>query len=295
MGMSCDGVRNTSTTVIPRGGWHLSYFGTPEFISNKIQNFSHQEFNDPEYTNTDKIIYRIENGIDLFDRNKLNKISLYENDYLPYRWYIFTKPENPLKECYFNRCGVKSDINEHLPTLYRYALECGSIFETGVRGVISSYAFAYALQQNNKVIKELFVNDIQSCEISEISELCELNGILFSALWCNNLTIKEIPSVDLTFIDTWHVYGQLKRELSLFKDATKKYIILHDTTVDEIYGESIRLGHDIIGKSKETGIPFEEICKGIWPAVTDFLKENPEWVLKERFTNNNGLTVLQRN
>ena len=99
--------------------------------------------------------------------------------------------------------------------------------------------------------------------------------------------------VDLTFIDTWHVYGQLKRELRKFESITKKYIILHDTTIDAVYGESIRLGSDIIAQSEQSGIPFEEICRGIWPAIEEFVKEF-NWTILERFDNNNGLTILKR-
>ena len=36
------------------------------------------------------------------------------------------------------------------------------------------------------------------------------------------------------------------------------------------------------------------ICTGLWPAVEDFLEKHPEWVLHERYTNNNGLTILKR-
>ena len=104
----------------------------------------------------------------------------------------------------------------------------------------------------------------------------------------------EDVTFDLTFIDTWHVYGQLKRELEKFAVFTNKYIILHDTTVDEIHGETIRCGMDAETQSKETGFPIEEINRGLWPAVTEFLDRNPEWELKERFFNNNGLTILAR-
>jgi len=34
--------------------------------------------------------------------------------------------------------------------------------------------------------------------------------------------------------------------------------------------------------------------KGLWPAVEEFINEHPEWKIKERFTNNNGLTILER-
>ena len=34
--------------------------------------------------------------------------------------------------------------------------------------------------------------------------------------------------------------------------------------------------------------------KGLWPAITEFLEENDNWELHERFTNNNGITILKR-
>ena len=83
--LSIDQIRWTTWNYIKRGGWHLSYFGEPSFISNKIQNFSHQEFNKPEFTDTILIKNRIENGMDLFSRSeeKITNIPLYLNHYLP--------------------------------------------------------------------------------------------------------------------------------------------------------------------------------------------------------------------
>ena len=31
---------------------------------------------------------------------------------------------------------------------------------------------------------------------------------------------------------------------------------------------------------------------GIWRAIEEFLESNPSWKLIERFTNNNGLTII---
>jgi beta-1,4-mannosyl-glycoprotein beta-1,4-N-acetylglucosaminyltransferase len=289
-----DKIRFKNCNAIRNGGWHLSYFGSPRYIANKIKNFVHQEFNDPCFTDESKILSRIENGQDLFDRPeiKMKVTDIYKNGDLPYKWYLLTKTENPLKEYYLNRCGVPSDINEHLPTLLKYSMECESIFETGVRGIVSTYAFAYGLQQNNSSTKTLILNDIVESDVSELLGL--LNGIKLETIWGNNLNIELNQSVDLTFIDTWHVYGQLKRELNKFKGVTKKYIILHDTFIDSVYGESIRMNYDILSQSDSTGIPFDEICKGLGPAISEFLIDNPEWVIHERFTNNNGLTVLKK-
>lgn len=50
------------------GGWHFSYFGDVDYIINKIQSFSHQEYNNEKYTNPEKIKELIANKKDLFFR-----------------------------------------------------------------------------------------------------------------------------------------------------------------------------------------------------------------------------------
>lgn len=53
---------------IAHGGYHFSYFMTPELISNKISSFSHQEFNNEKFNTQDRIADRMTQGKDLFDR-----------------------------------------------------------------------------------------------------------------------------------------------------------------------------------------------------------------------------------
>jgi len=191
-------------------------------------------------------------------------------------------------------CNTQSDINEHLPTLYKYATECENIIELGVRGCVSSWAFTYGLLNNNKPVKEILLNDIEKCDISELLDTTKELDIKINYEWANDLELELNKNYDLTFIDTWHVYGQLKRELEKYSKITNKYIIMHDTTVDEFLGETIRMCMNSYEQSKKTGIPIEEINCGLWPAVEEFLRNNTNWVLKERYTNNNGLTILKR-
>lgn len=187
-----------------------------------------------------------------------------------------------------------SDIMEHLETLYSYAKECDSVFETGVRGCVSSWAFLYGLLDGSKNKKYLFMNDINACDVEELIHISKQFDIDVKYEWKNNLLLDLQQNYDITFIDTWHIYGQLKRELSKFAKITNKYIIMHDTTVDEIYGETIRCGWNAFEQSKISGFTVEEINKGLWPAVVEFLQNNPEWYLKQRFTHNNGLTILAK-
>lgn len=201
---------------------------------------------------------------------------------------------NIVKNKYNTLCKTKSDINQHLPTLYKYATKCESIFETGVRGVISSWAFVYGLLNNQKTNKRIFLNDIKPCNVNNLLSVTKKLNIKISYKWINNLDLEINETFDLTFIDTWHVYGQLKRELDKFSKITNKYIIMHDTTVDEFKGETIRCKMNATKQSSKTGIPVEEINKGLWPAIEEFLQNNSNWKIEERFTNCNGLTILKR-
>jgi hypothetical protein len=195
---------------------------------------------------------------------------------------------------YNNLCNTKSDINEHLHTLSFYASKCERVLELGVRGVVASWALAYGLLNNNKSEKYLFMNDLNECNNSEILEKSKNTELIIEYKWANDLLLTFDKNFDMVFIDTWHVYGQLKRELNKFSKITNKYIIMHDTTVDEWYGELLRYNGDAKEYTNETGFLVEEINMGLWPAIVEFISNNREWKIKERFTNNNGLTILER-
>lgn len=106
------------------------------------------------------------------------------------------------------------DIHEHLPTLYKYATECNSILECGVRASVSSWALAYGLINNNREQKKLILNDISPCDISNLLERTKnIKNLNISYQWINDLDITLNENVELTFVDTWHVGGHLKKEL----------------------------------------------------------------------------------
>ncbi len=194
---------------------------------------------------------------------------------------------------YRAQCAQRSDINEHLPTLYEYGSRVNHITECGVRGVVSSYAFANALRGKtpNKLIQVDLETNGNVVRFGQEGAAEGINVVFYhmSDLDC------PMEETDLLFIDTWHIYGHLKRELARWHSSVKQYIIMHDTTVDEWQGETVRCGWDAAKQSRESGIPVEEINRGLWPAVQEFLDAHPtEWVLEKRYTNNNGLTILRR-
>lgn len=175
-----------------------------------------------------------------------------------------------LEQIYDNLVITPSDINEHLPTLKKYAEECDHITEMGVRGIVSTYALLMGKP------KKMISYDIVMCNWGPVFDLVK-DDTDFTFKIGNTLEI-EIEDTDLLFIDTLHNYNQLSKEFSLHAKHVNKYIILHDTTSFEFRGESYQ------GSSE----------RGIWFAVDEFLKDNPQWVIKEKFINNNGLTILEK-
>ena len=83
-----DNLRLSSCDTIKNGGWYLSYFGTPEFISNKLSNFSHQEYNNDNYNNIELIKNRIDNYEDLFGND--SKFEKVESNYLPKNYHVIS-------------------------------------------------------------------------------------------------------------------------------------------------------------------------------------------------------------
>ena len=69
---------------------------------------------------------------------------------------------------------------------------------------------------------------------------------------------------------------------------------MHDTTVDGIQGEILRRNLNINDYSLQLGIPVEELNRGLWPAVEEFLNNNQNWKLHKKYEHNNGLTILKK-
>ena len=168
-------------------------------------------------------------------------------------------------------CGdVQSDINEHLPTLLKYGRTVDHITELGVRGGCSTVTWWYAKP------KTLRCYDIADCNAHDIlmREVKGADEFDYKFIQADVLGI-EIEETDLLFIDTYHTYNQLSKELELHGNKSRQYLIFHDTVTFGDRGED--------GKKP-----------GIMVAVHDFVLENPHWSFEKVFTNNNGLTVLKR-
>lgn len=186
-----------------------------------------------------------------------------------------------LKKYYDKYCYKGSDINEHLPVLREYASECNHITEMGVREGISTWAFLMGSPKkmiSYDIREDTFINKYK------VEKAAEDNGIDYLFVEADSLKI-DIEPTDLLFLDTYHAYGQLIRELRKHSSKVGKYIILHDT---------VSFGHrDMTSKYKISD--FDDDGKhGLMMAVEDFISDNEDWEIKEHHTNNNGLLIMSR-
>jgi len=197
---------------------------------------------------------------------------------------------------------MKSDINEHLPTLYSLAKQCDSICELGVcHGKSSRALLASGTKLRSydvwidPMVKALFEH---SQKIGNDVEYVKKNSIH-----------ADIEECDMLFIDTWHHYYQLRKELKLHHAKVKKWIVMHDTVSFGSKGEAFSSWGNGNGEFEAQGvgasIEYEQLCSdldtdkiddiGINSAIFEFLSEHPEWRVKKHYKNNSGLTVLEKN
>lgn len=184
-----------------------------------------------------------------------------------------------IRDNYQQACKTPSDINEHLPVLYDLAKECTHITEMGVRSVVSTWAFMY---RNPSVLIGIDLHVHPNIDIA-LNSYPKWNFI-------QGDTLKiDIEPTDLLFIDTLHIYSQLKKELLKHGKKAKKYIVFHDTTTYGTNDEPTDWQTPEIMENYK-----EEEKKGLMPAIEEFLNENKEWYIYRQYTNNNGLTILKR-
>lgn len=190
-----------------------------------------------------------------------------------------------IREQYDKHSKTKSDINEHLPTLFEYAQKNNHITEFGTRWGASTWAFL------NAKPKTLISYDIQRTKYVDNIELCaSKENINYHFYEADTLDI-DIAQTDLLFIDTFHSYVQLISELKLHHNKVNRYIIAHDTNT---YGQKDMPYVGPISVKIESLNKQYNKKKGLMNAIRDFILEHSEWQIKKIFKNNHGLTILEK-
>jgi len=199
-----------------------------------------------------------------------------------------------------------SQMFDYIKPLAEYAQGCEHITEMGVAIVCSTWAWLSAkpkrlvsvdIDHNCPVDEvreaakrigvdfEFVVGDTNHGVTVELNKHCPVlnggqneknNGENYRKVWESEpVPYYNCEPTDLLFIDTYHHYASLKKELDVHSPQVKKYLILHDTVAFGKRGE----GNDTVGLAK---------------AVSEFLEENPQWTTEKEYTNWPGLYVMKR-
>jgi beta-1,4-mannosyl-glycoprotein beta-1,4-N-acetylglucosaminyltransferase len=155
--------------LVKNGGWHFSFLGGYEAITDKIKSFSHQEHNSKKNQDQELIKLNMENGLDIFGRPfKYNFISI-DSSYPKYLLNNLSKYKNYIhaqKKVDRNTLMLRSELFNARSALYWKELELQEVIKTMnhyqqlYRNYVKMYPFPYILariQGMLKTIKERFL------------------------------------------------------------------------------------------------------------------------------------------
>lgn len=167
-----------------------------------------------------------------------------------------------------NRYSSVSEIYLHLPILEKFAHDCETIIEFGVRKANSTVAFMSGVK--NKLI---------SYDIEISDEIDQLQKMKLPCQWEFRLQNTADPNhvieeTDMLFIDTDHTYKQVLNELMIHGDQATKMIGFHDTAKYGIKDYNGNVG----------------INKAIYNFVTNLSKKN--WKVLYNSLECNGLFIM---
>jgi hypothetical protein len=277
-------------------GWHFSWMG--DYNKRRIKAASFTHFDDTlsfleksKYSNSfDVLLKTPEEGEIPPSGDKNFILEKYDISNLPHELFSLSSVENYLlpkskelfSEEYKKLCDTSSDINEHLPTLYNLAKECGHVTEMGVRDGKSTTAFLHSGVSLRSY--DLYIDK----SVSPLFVIAKSNGKDVQYIKGDSTEV-DIEETDMLFIDTWHCYPQIKKELERHHNKVSKYLVFHDTHTYGVIGERYS------GSKEDILTDVIDNPLGILPGIIEFTIENKEWSFYKHYTNNNGLTVLKRN
>jgi predicted O-methyltransferase YrrM len=122
------------------------------------------------------------------------------------------------------------DMAPHFRTLIRYARECRTIIEWGVRGGVSTWAFLDGLPEDGLLVSV----DINDCVVPRrVSQDPRWVFIVGDDL-DPAVRAQLPPTADIVFIDTSHTYEQTVAELEIAPDYRPDRIVMHDVNQPQV-------------------------------------------------------------
>lgn len=122
------------------------------------------------------------------------------------------------------------DMAPHYRTLTRYAAECGTVVEFGVRGGVSTWALLDGLPADGSLWSVDIIDCIVPLRVSEDHRWTFLVGDDLDPV-----IQRQLPKLaDLVFIDTSHEYEQTVGELAYAATMKPARIVMHDYVMEPV-------------------------------------------------------------
>ena len=179
------------------------------------------------------------------------------------------------------------NIREHLDDLTAEAKKYDTVVELGRQNMCSTLAILLGNPKKFITVDTDEPTDRWIYRKELANRYCDVVGVDYEYRIADTLQMEPIEC-EMMFIDTFHSYEQLYRELNIYHKSVSKTIVMHDTVsfgqTDEPSSaiKTSLLDKRFVGKA------------GLANALDDFLLENKEWVKSRIETKNNGMSYITR-
>lgn len=164
-----------------------------------------------------------------------------------------------IEQLYQVRCNTPHNIDQHLPTIRRYAAWCDHVTEFGVERGWSTTALlasGAAHVRSYDIVRHPDLEDVEKA-------VNDTPGTDWQFILGDTRQVRIEPT-DLLFVDTDHTFDQVNRELAHSIDRVKHLLLFHDT------------------------VSSPEIVRAILEHTYR------KWTLREWAVHQNGLAVFER-
>jgi predicted O-methyltransferase YrrM len=176
------------------------------------------------------------------------------------------------------------DSDKHLMTFFSLVLGSGAktIIELGVRNGDSTLPLTLAAYHNDGHVYSVDINESEfqlPVELKKHQTFFKSDAIKFLENW------DKSKSIDLIYVDDWHSYEHVKRELEILDSlvSPNTVVILHDL----MYGNTCPFYHSDLTESGGN----QWLHGGPYRAVAEL---NPQFWEFSTLPYNNGLTILRK-
>lgn len=196
------------------------------------------------------------------------------------------------------RAGKRSDVNEHLATLFVETLAARPklIVELGVRGGESTFAFERAAALTGAKLVSVDIEDCTNASRYPGWMFVKSDDVAFAAqfpAWCRARGIE--PRVDVLFIDSSHLFEHTVQEIdSWFPHLSPRAkVFFHDTNLKQLYFR--KDGSWAIGWDNQRGViaAIERFFGARFDETVEFVDFRKGWIIRHDPWCA-GLTILDR-